>query len=221
MDTGPTPSLNHTKDYQSGALSFEIISSEKKLISNCGYYKKQNTKLNKISRSSASQSTLTIDDHSSCKFTVVNNSLIIKKGLKITKKNIIFEKNYWKISASHDGYLKKYNSIHEREIEFYPEQTKFIGFDKILRKDINRNNKFDIRFHLDPSTKVMKTQDNKSILIELEGEGWKFSCDKFDINIDNGLYFGNKNSYKENQNIFISGINDEAEKIIKWEIAKL
>ena len=149
------------------------------------------------------------------------SNLVVDQGLKITKKNIVFEDNYWKISASHNGYLKKFGSIHEREIEFYPEQTKFIGFDKILRKDINRNNKFDIRFHLDPSTKVMKTQDNKSILIELEGEGWKFSCDKFDINIDNGLYFGNKNSYKENQNIFISGINDEAEKIIKWEIAKL
>ena len=67
----------------------------------------------------------------------------------------------------------------------------------------------------------MKTQDNKSILIELEGEGWKFNCDKFDINIDNGLFFGHKNSYKENQNIVISGINDEAEKIIKWEITKL
>jgi len=35
------------------------------------------------------------------------------------------------------------------------------------------------------------------------------------------LYFGNKNSYKENQNIFISGISDEAEKIIKWVITKL
>ena len=40
----------------------------------------------------------------------------------------------------------------------------------------------------------MKTQDNKSILIELEDEGWKFTCNNFDINIDNGLYFGNKNS---------------------------
>ena len=28
------------------------------------------------------------------------------------------------------------------------------------------------------------------------------------INIDNGLYFGIKNSYKENQNIFISGITN-------------
>jgi len=136
-------------------------------------------------------------------------------------KNIVFEDNYWKISASHDGYLKKFGSIHNREIEFYPEQTKFVGTDKIVSKNKNKNVKFDIRFHLDPDSKVMKTQDNKSILIELENEGWKFSCDKFDINIDNGLYFGNKNSYKENHNIFISGITHESEQVIKWEITRL
>jgi uncharacterized heparinase superfamily protein len=67
----------------------------------------------------------------------------------------------------------------------------------------------------------MKTQDNKSILIELEDEGWKFSCDKFDINIDNGLYLGNKNSYKDNQNIYISGISKDESQIIKWEITKI
>ena len=67
----------------------------------------------------------------------------------------------------------------------------------------------------------MKTQDNKSILIELEDEGWKFSCDNFDINIDNGLYFGNKNSYIQNQNIFISGISNKLQETIKWEISKL
>ncbi len=98
---------------------------------------------------------------------------------------------------------------------------KFIGYDKLFRKKPNKEINFDIRFHLDPSSKVMKTQDNKSILIEIDEEGWKFSCDKFDINIDNGLYFGNKNSYKENQNIFISGRNNEKEQVIKWEISKL
>ena len=69
MDAGSTPSLKHTKDYQSGALSFEIISYKQKLISNCGYHKKSNTKLNQLSKSSATQSTLVIDDNSSCKFT--------------------------------------------------------------------------------------------------------------------------------------------------------
>ena len=147
--------------------------------------------------------------------------MIVDKGLKVSKKNVVFENNYWKISGSHDGYLIKFGTIYEREIEFYPEQMKFIGYDKLFRKTPTKEIKFDIRFHLDPNSKVMKTQDNKSILIELNEEGWKFSCDNFDINIDNGLYFGNKNSYKENQNIFISGMNNEKEQIIKWEINKL
>ena len=117
--------------------------------------------------------------------------------------------------------MQKFGTIHERELEFYPEQNKFVGYDKILRKNPKKEVKFDIRFHLDPNSKVMKTQDNKSILIELEDEGWRFNCDKLDINIDNSLYFGNKNSYKDNQNIFISGMNKEIEQIIKCEIIKL
>ena len=222
MDVGDSPSNNFSKFYQSGALSFEIFSNGKKLITNSGYFSNNQNKLNKLSKSTALQSTLSIEDHSSCNYRKLGKSnLIVNKGTHIIEKNIVFEDNYWKISGSHDGYLKKFQTIHEREIEFYPEQTKFIGFDKLLRKDNSREIKFDIRFHLEPCSKVMKTQDNKSILIELEDEGWKFSCENFDINIDNGLYLGIKNSYKENQNICISGVSKEKSKIIKWEITKL
>jgi uncharacterized heparinase superfamily protein len=222
MDVGPSPIGPQSNDYQSGALSFEIISSGKKLISNSGYFANKQNKLNKLSKSTALHSTLVIEDYSSCSFKKLKSlGYLVDQGLKIMNKNIVFEDNYWKISASHDGYLKKFGSIHNREIEFYPEQTKFVGTDKIVRKNKDKNLKFDIRFHLDPDSKVMKTQDNKSILIELENEGWKFSCDKFNINIDNGLYFGNKNSYKENHNIFISGITHETEQVIKWEIKRL
>lgn len=222
MDIGSSPIKKFSKDYQSGALSFEIISKGKKLISNSGYYSNQISKFNKFSKSTALQNTLIIEDHSSCDFTKNENSeYVVKQRLNVSKKNIVYEDNYWKISAAHEGYYKKFNIVHEREIEFYPEQEKFIGFDKIIKKDVSKNIKFDIRFHLNPNTKVMKTQDNKSILVELEDEGWKFSCDNFDIGIDNGLYFGNKNSYKENQNIYISGISNKSDEIIKWEISKL
>ena len=222
MDIGPNPVRNFSKDYQSGALSFEVISNGKKLISNSGYYANKNNKLNKLSKNTSLQSTLIIEDYSSCNFKKIQKmNLVIDKGLKIIKKNIVFEDNYWKISAAHNGYSQRFGLVHERVIEFYPEQMKFIGFDKISRKEPTKNIKFDIRFHLDPSTKVMKTQNNKSILIELQEEGWKFNCDNFDINIDNGLYFGNKNSYKENQNIVISGITSVADQTIKWEITKL
>jgi uncharacterized heparinase superfamily protein len=222
MDIGESPSNNFSKFYQSGALSFEIFSNGKKLITNSGYFPNDKNKLSKLSKSTALQSTLSIEDHSSCDFRKLGKSnLIVDKGIRIIKKNIVFKDNYWKISGSHDGYLKKFHTIHEREIEFYPEQSKFIGFDKLLRKSNSGEIKFDIRFHLEPISKVMKTQDYKSILIELEEEGWRFSCDNFDINIDNGLYLGNKNSYKDNQNICISGISKEENQIIKWEITKI
>jgi uncharacterized heparinase superfamily protein len=222
MDIGDSPRDNFSKFYQSGALSFEIISNGKKLITNSGYFEDKKNKLNKFSKSTALQSTLSVEDHSSCDFKKKDKfNIIVEKGVRIIKKNIVFEDNYWKISGSHDGYLKKFKTIHEREVEFYPEQMKFVGFDKLHLKNNSKDIKFDIRFHLDPDAKVMKTQDNKSILIELEDEGWKFNCENNNINIDNGLYLGNKNSYKENQNINISGISAEDNKIIKWEITKI
>jgi len=217
MDTGSTPDPEFTRDYQSGALSFEIIRKGKKLICNCGYFSKKNNELNKISKSTASQSTLIIDDNSSCK---TNKLSLVEKGLKITKKKIIFEKNYWKINAAHDGYMKNYGSVHEREIEFYPREMKFIGIDKIVKKS-KHNYKFDIRFHFEPSIKLMKTQDSKAILIELYDEGWKFTCEEYEINIDNGLYFGDKNSYIQNQNIFISGVTNKQIENIKWQLIKI
>ena len=222
MDAGPSPLSRFSKDYQAGALSFEINSDGKKLISNCGYFGYKNVDLKKLSKSTATHSVLIIDDNSSCRFEKRNNkAFLINGGIKILKKNLIFEKNYWKINASHDGYLRRYNTIYERQIEFFPEKYKFVGNDKILSRKNKLNIKFELRFHLEPNVKLMKTQDNKTILIELDDQGWKFSCEKFEINIDKGLYFGKKNSYTQNQNIFISGITNTTEESISWELSKI
>ena len=219
MDIGPTPEKKFSKNYQCGALSFEIISNNKKLICNSGYFQKTKHKLNDISRSSANHSTLIIDNHSSCK--INSSKLEIENNLKILKKTTIMEKNYWNICASHDGYNKRYGVIHEREIEFFPENYKFIGQDKLLKKKNFKSSDFEIRFHLEPNVKIMKTQDGKSILIDIENEGWKFTAQGYTIDIETGLYFGKKNSFTENQNLFISGITQNEDQIIKWEFKKI
>jgi len=219
MDIGPTPEKKFSKNYQCGALSFEIISNNKKLICNSGYFQKTKHKLNDISRSSANHSTLIVDNHSSCK--INSSKLEIENNLKILKKKTVMEKNYWNICASHDGYNKRYGIIHEREIEFFPENYKFIGQDKLLKKKNFKSSDFEIRFHLEPNVKIMKTQDEKSILIDIENEGWKFTAQGYKIDIETGLYFGKKNSFTENQNLFISGITQNEDQIINWEFEKI
>ena len=219
MDIGPSPEKKFSKDYQCGALSFEIISNNKKLICNSGYFQKIKHKLNDISKSTANHSALIIDNHSSCK--INKSKMEIENELKILNKNFVIEKNYWSISASHDGYNKRYGVIHERQIEFFPENNKFVGQDKLLKKKNFKSSTFEIRFHLEPNVKIMKTQDGKSILIDIENEGWKFTAQGYTIDIETGLYFGKKNSFTENQNLFISGITQMEDQIIKWEFEKI
>ena len=51
MDVGSSSNAKLSSNYQAGALSFEIVSNGKKLISNCGYFQKVNHQLNEISKS--------------------------------------------------------------------------------------------------------------------------------------------------------------------------
>ena len=221
-DLGPSPERKFSNDYQSGVLSFEIFFNNCKLISNCGYFQNYKHQLNSISKSTATHSTLILDNNSSCKFKKDSEGIFkVDQELKIITKTVLKEKNYWKISGSHDGYLKKYGVIHERNIEFFIEKEKFIGTDKLIKKKKFKNSNFEIRFHFEPDIKITKTQDEKSILIELENSGWKFSCKDHKIDVETGLFFGKKNSFVENQNIFISGLTQKDDQEIVWEIVKI
>jgi len=222
MDVGSSPEKKFSDNYQAGALSFEIISGDKKLICNSGYFQNFKHQLNDVSKSTATHSTLIIDNHSSCKLRRQGNKISkIEQPLKIIRKSIIFEKNYWSIKSAHDGYNKQYGIIHDRQIEFFPEQNKFNGIDNLIKKRNFKSSNFEIRFHLEPNIKVMKTQDGNAIFIELQNEGWKFTCQNHKVEIETGLYFGKKNSYKENQNIFISGMTQNENQTIKWELIKI
>ena len=222
MDTGSSPDKKFSENYQSGPLSFEFFFKNNKLISNSGYFQDYQHQLNRISKSTATHSTLIINNSSVCNFKKLKKGPnIIIKGFKTINKNIIYEKNYWKIICSHDGYLTNYGTIHERILEFYPETNKMFGKDKLIKKKNFKPSNFEIRFHLMPNAKVTKTLDNKTVLIELENSGWKFYSNSGSIDVETGLYFGKKNYFSENQNIFISGITQKDDQLIEWEISKI
>ena len=86
VDIGPTPDKKFSSNYQAGSLSFEIISGGKKLICNSGYFQNFKHRLNGISKSSATHSTLILDERSSCEFT---KKKLVFESLKIIKKKII------------------------------------------------------------------------------------------------------------------------------------
>ncbi len=222
MDTGSNPGKNYSENYQSGPLSFEFFFNDEKLITNSGYFQDHSHQLNRISKSTATHSTLILDNSSACDFKKKNNGpSIVSKGFKTFDKQIINEKNFWSITCSHDGYFSKYGLIHQRNLEYNKEKNILYGKEKLIKKKNFKVTNFELRFHLLPNIKVTKLQDNKSILIELDNSGWKFSSEDGMIGVETGLYFGNKNSYTENQNIFISGVTQKEDQLIEWKISKI
>ncbi len=222
MDTGGNPPKNYSENYQGGPLSFEFFFKDKKLITNSGYFQDHNHQLNSISKTTAAHSTLILDNTSTCSFKKNSKGpSFITKGFKTFDKEVTYEKNYWSIKCSHDGYLSRYGVIHQRNIEFDIDKSIIFGKEKLIKKKNFKVSNFEIRFHLLPNIKITKLQDNKSVLIELENSGWRLFSNDGLIGIETGLYFGNKNKYVENQNIFISGITQNNEQLIEWKISKI
>ncbi len=222
MDVGPSPTKKFSENYQSGTLSFEFIYKNEKVICNSGYFQNFKSKLNILSKSSAVHSTLILDNKSICSFNIVKNEKSkLDKGVKTSEKLIESNENTWEIASAHDGYVKKYGVIHYRNIKYDLKNSILRGDDILQKKNNFKKSIFSIRFHFMPNAKLTKTQDNHTVLIELENSGWKFYSNDGLLDIESGLFFGNKNRYLENLNINLSGVTTKEEQKIKWELSKI
>ncbi len=222
IDFGKAPEKKFSKDYQAGLFSFEFNYSGEKVITNSGYFQDYKHQLNIISKSTASHSTLILNNTSNVRFERnKNGNMLVSKNFKILNKEIKSEKSFWLIKASHDAYSKSNGVIHERQIQYFHDSHKLEGCDKLIKTKNFKSSNFELRFHLLPNIKLTKLLNNECILIESNNAGWKFTCKNHNMDIETGLYFGMKNKYLENKNILVSGLTDPEEQNIFWEIAKI
>ena len=222
MDTGSSPDKKLSENYQSGPLSFEFFFKKNKLISNSGYFQDYQHQLNRISKSTATHSSLVLNNASTVRFQRDKyGHMLVNKSYKVFNKEIKCEKNFWFIKASHDAYSKSNGVIHERQLQYFHENCKLVGCDKLIKTKNFKSSNFELRFHLLPEIKLTKLLNNESIIIENNNAGWKFTCKNHNIDIETGLYFGRKNKYVENKNILVSGLTNSEEQNILWEISKV
>ena len=196
-----------------------------KIITNCGFGCNISSKAELLSRLTSAQSTATLSDTSVTKFErnktinkVFGNS--IKDTFKISNIDLIDDKNYLKVSASHNGYEKKLGCIHKREISINNLDGQLSGRDTIFKKKDGKPTNFDIRFHLTPNLTAVKTIGGNSVLIQLsKNKSLIFVTNGENIILEKGLFFGG-NKILENTCITITGNLVNEDKIIHWEIKK-
>ena len=224
-DVGSPPSKNFSRNYQSGPLSFEYFLDGVKIITNCGFGNKISAKAELISRLTASQSTLTINDTSITKFE--RNRLInrifgnsIKNTFKT--KELILNNNDHRLgySISHDGYEKDFGCIHKREIYLDQENNKLVGIDHIFKKSDGIPVRYVFRFHLNPELSAVKTMSGSGALIQIsKNKSLLFSVRNENVEVEKSVYLGGK-KILDNACITISGNLVNKDKSFNWEIKK-
>ena len=217
--------LNFSKNYQSGPLSFEYFLDGVKIITNCGFGSNISTKAELISRLTASQSTLTINDTSITRFErnklvnkVFGNS--IRNSFKTKGLHIQNDKHLFGCTVSHDGYENNFGCIHKREIYLNHNNNMLSGIDHIFKKSDGIPIRYVFRFHLNPKLIAIKTMSGSSALIQIsKNKSLIFTIKDENIKIEKGIYLGGR-KILDNACISISGNLVNKSKSFKWDIKK-
>ena len=225
FDVSAPPSKSFSKNYQSGPLSFEYFLDGKKIITNCGFGSNISSKAELISRLTASQTTLTINDTSITKFE--RNRLINRvfgNSIKNTFKTADLEtKNDEKLtgcSALHNGYDKNFGCLHKREVYLDHVSNKLKGVDHIIKKSDGIPIRYVFRFHLSPELTAVKTMSGNSALIQIsKNKSLIFTVQEDKLEIEKIIYLGGK-KILDNTCITISGNLVNKNKSFNWEIKK-
>ncbi len=225
LDIDKPPQKKFSKSYQSGPLSFEYFLDGVKIITNSGFGKDISKKVELLSRLTACQSTLTINDTSITKFE--KNEMISKifgNSIKSSFKSFDFsskkENDLIGCAASNNGYEKKFGCTHKREIYLDQKNNCLKGTDHIFKIKDGYPIRYAFRFHINPELNVVKTMSGNSALIQIsKNKSLIFTINDENLEIEKSIFLAKKKII-DSACITISGNLVNKNKIFNWEIRK-
>ena len=225
FEAGNPPMKNYSSCYQSGPLSFEYFFDDQKIITNSGFGINISNKARFLSRFTSSQSALCLNDTSIVGFETNKMmdkayGFLIKRDFKILNLEHKNDSNKVQVEAGHNAYLKNFGCIHNRSLSIDKINNKIVGQDKLIRKKFDTKIKYDVRFHLYPGITAVQTIGGNTLLIQInKNKALMFSTNEKSLKIEKSIFFGGQ-KVLDNYCILISGIMNDDEKTINWEIMK-
>ncbi len=225
IDIDKPPQKKFSKSYQSGPLSFEYFLDGIKIITNSGFGYQISKKAELLSRLTACQSTLTVNETSITKFE--KNDMINKvfgnsiqnsfRSFDISEKN---DTDIIGCSASNNGYEREFGCTHKRDVYVDKKNNYLKGTDYIFKTKDGYPVRYAFRFHINPNLNVIKTMSGNSALIQIsKNKSLLFTINDENLEIEKSIFLGEKKII-DSTCITISGNLVNKNKIFNWKIRK-
>ncbi|PZQ13086.1 MAG: heparinase [Ancylobacter novellus] len=211
MDAGAPPPFALSSEAHAGCLSFEFSSGIERIVVNCGAPRFGRADWEAAARATAAHSTATIGDQSSCRFASDRlrrfvGARILSGPSAVEAKRVRDDRGVT-VTASHDGYAKRFGVIHERAVTLSPDGLRLSGADVFRAAEgraIEGDPRVALRFHLHPSVRASARQDGQGVVLALPGgTGWAFSSPGFPVTLEEGISLASAHGPRRSEQIVI------------------
>ena len=199
IDVGCPPPLANAGEAQAGCLSFEMSVGKQLLFVNGGMPGAGAADWCPTARATASHNTLCLAETSSSKLVRHPRleELIGSPPIQLpahVEWSVDNAGGALSMSASHDGYLRRFELIHSRRLCLAFDGARLEGWDRLaasrgelrLRNDLP----FAIHFHLHPEVKCrLAKEPNEAELQLADGQSWRFKAKGAALKVEESAYF--------------------------------
>ncbi|HEV2745895.1 MAG TPA: heparinase II/III family protein [Allosphingosinicella sp.] len=221
FDAAPPPASRTLVGGCASTLAFEFSDGVERLIVNCGgigpHRDALPPQLVQGLRTTAAHSTLILGDRNS---TAIHEDGTLGKGVSQVELARDETGGTIIVEASHDGYVRRFGLIHQRQLTLTGDGLELRGEDRLLpegRRRRHESTAFAVRFHLAPAIEVTSTADGQGALLRVRGGAvWQFRCRGGQLSIEDSLWLdGNAKAFGSLQ-LVIAGETPAEGMSISW-----
>lgn len=231
-DAGTPPATELSGSAHAGCLAFELSSGPDLMIVNCGEPGPADRDWRMAARGTVSHSTLVINDTSSGRL-IRQRQLEDRIGSPgLAEPNHVEarisdnEDGSIELSASHDGYLERYDLVHARMLRITAQGDRVEGIDRVfnparLPMRARGNLPFSIHFHLHPRVVVMRSGGPQTAILELpSGERWRLQAQGAKLGMEESLYFAHISGPLQSVQVVLRGLVAETTEV-RWRLERI
>ncbi|MCW2274907.1 putative heparinase superfamily protein [Rhodoblastus acidophilus] len=223
VDVGAPPPPLFSRNAHAGCLSFEYSLGRDRVVVNCGAPNRHRADLRATARLTAAHSTLTLDNTSSCIIAGRHGLERKFEGEILFGPTVACEREERPeeiaVTASHDGYLKRFGLRHERRLALSADGAVLRGRDRLIGAGDPPDIPYALRFHLHPRIAASALYNGRgALLVGAEGV-LAFEAGGLPVSIEESIFFAAPEGPRPCAQLVIHGhASDIAE--VSWSFRK-
>jgi uncharacterized heparinase superfamily protein len=210
LDAAPPPPQKMAAHGAASTLAFELSDGAQRLVVNCGgpgpLPTKMPAELVAALRSTAAHSTFTLADANS---TAILADGTLGKGVSDVTVDRSEDNDSSRISATHDGYVRRFGLVHKRSLMLGNDGKELRGADQLVqkgRRKVRGAVPFAVRFHLAPDVEPTLTADGMGAILRFRGTPpWNFRCRGAMLAIEESLVVDGTGAAHQSTQLVING----------------